>query len=212
MFTGIIEHIGRVLALQGGPSGAALRIALGPVAQGLKLGDSVAIDGVCLTLTQLDGEAGRFDVGPESLQRSTLGHLRAGQAVHLERALRADGRLDGHIVQGHVDAVAQVVTRNDRGQAVDLKLQVRGSDLSLVVEKGSIAMAGVSLTVNHVSGDSFSVSLIPFTQGQTYLPDCRVGDRLNIEFDIVGRYVARLMRVPQAGAVSLDLLKENGFA
>lgn len=212
MFTGIIEHIGRVLGSQGGPSGAALRIALGPVAQGLKRGDSVAIDGVCLTLTQLDGEAGSFDVGPESLQRSTLGHLRAGQAVHLERALRADGRLDGHIVQGHVDVVAEVISRSDRGQAVDIRLRVPGHDLSLVVEKGSVAIAGVSLTVNQVTGDSFSVSLIPFTQGQTYLPDCRVGDRLNIEFDIVGRYVARLMRVPQAGSVSLDLLKENGFA
>lgn len=212
MFTGIVEHKGRVTGLVAAASGASLRVDLGPLSKGLKLGDSVAVDGVCLTITDLQGAVGHFDVGPESLQRSTLASLKAGHAVHLERAMRADGRLDGHIVQGHVDAVARIVQRSSRGQAIDLTLQIPGQALPLVVEKGSIAIAGVSLTVNSVDADQFSVSLVPFTQSETYLAQSQVGDHCNIEFDIIGRYIAKLLQSSGSAPLSLDFLKENGFA
>ncbi len=212
MFTGIIEHKGRVQRISLSAAGASLQVDLGPLVDGLQPGDSVAVDGVCLTMTLLNGAQAHFDVGPESLQRSTLGSLKSGDAVHLERAMRADARFDGHIVQGHVDAVAQVVQRTERGRAVDLQLRIANNPLPLVVEKGSVAIAGVSLTVNSVVDDHFSVSLVPFTQTETYLADSRVGDQHNVEFDIIGRYVARLLQPKRGASLSVDFLRENGFA
>lgn len=213
MFTGIIEHVGRVVAARGGSGGAQLTLDLGPCADGVRVGDSIAVDGACLTVTQLEGVRAVFDVGPESLSRTTLGRLRSGDRVHLERALPLGGRLDGHLVQGHVDAVGEVLRVSPRGQAVDLSIVVHDHPLDLVVEKGSIAVAGVSLTVNRVSGSTFEVSLVPLTRQRTTLAGLSPGARVNIELDIIGRYVARLVGLTQGRGVNdRAWLEENGFA
>ncbi|MFH1811010.1 MAG: riboflavin synthase [Pseudomonadota bacterium] len=213
VFTGIIEHLGTVTARGGGASGQQLAVDLGPSAAGVKPGDSVAIDGACLTATSLDGSVAWFDAGPETLNRTSLGGLRVGDRVHVERALALGGRLDGHLVQGHVDCVGELRRVAPRGQAVDLELVVHDHPLDLVVEKGSIAVAGVSLTVNRVESHGFEVSVVPFTQQRTRLASLRPGQHLNIEFDVIGRYVARLVGSARGGhGLSMDVLRENGFA
>lgn len=209
MFTGIVEHVGKVVSKTGSSGGAILCVDLGPCAEGVKLGDSIAVDGVCLTATKIQQHRASFDVGPESLQRTTLGGLTAGMSVNLERALAFGGRLDGHLVQGHVDCVGELTLCQPRGRAVDVTVAVE-QPLDLVVEKGSIALAGVSLTVNAVDNKTFSVSLVPFTQDKTVAP--RVGQRVNVEFDIIGRYVARLLGQSRSSSLSKDFLKEHGFA
>lgn len=188
-----------------------LAVDLGPCAEGVRPGDSVAVDGVCLTARTLEGRVALFDVGPESLERTTLGRLRARDRVNLERALQLGGRLDGHLVQGHIDRVGEVRNVRDRGRAIDLQIAVPGDDLRLAVDKGSVAIAGVSLTINAVRGSSIEVSLVPFTQAGTNLPDLRAGHRINIEFDIIGRYVARLLAGSAGGRMDAAFLKEHGF-
>ena len=213
MFTGIVEHLGRVSAFTADAAGGRIGIDLGPVAEGVKLGDSIAINGACLTATSLAGSSATFDVGPESLERTTLGGLAVGDRVHLERALAAGGRLDGHLVQGHVDCVGSVERVTPRGTAIDLRVTVTEQPLDLVVEKGSIALAGVSLTVNMVQGQRFEVSLVPHTQAKTFLTELRPGARINVEFDIIGRYVARLLgKSSGRGTIDEGFLREHGFA
>jgi riboflavin synthase len=213
VFTGIVEHLGRVTAFTADAAGGKLGVDLGPLVAGVKIGDSVAVNGACLTVTSLTSEIATFDVGPESLERTTLGALAVGERVHLERALAAGGRLDGHLVQGHVDCVGQVERAVPRGRAVDLHIAVTDHSLDLVVEKGSIAVAGVSLTVNAVRGQRFEVSLVPHTQTKTFLNELRPGARVNVEFDIIGRYVARLLgRSGGRGSLDEGFLREHGFA
>lgn len=197
MFTGIVEEIGTVVALEPGAPGspdARLRLR-GPLVSGdARLGDSIAVDGVCLTVTTKDDD-GTFtaDVMPETLSRSTLGGLAPGAPVNLERAVRADGRLDGHLVQGHVDGVGELVSRTPGERWDDLVLRLPPALARYVAEKGSIAVSGVSLTVTRVGDDTFGVSLIPTTLAATTLGGLAPGDRVNLEVDVVAKYVERLL-------------------
>lgn len=192
MFTGLIADLGRVAAVTQDADGATLRIATA-LAGELGEGDSIAVNGVCLTATRVAG--GEFDaqIMHETLQRSTLGGLRAGDPVNLELALRADGRLGGHIVQGHVDGVASVVEVREEGFSRVLAFQAAAELFPYVVEKGSIALNGVSLTVSALREDGFEVSLIPETLQRTTLGGAAVGDPVNLEVDILAKHVQRLL-------------------
>ena len=215
MFTGIVEEVGTVVSTGPEPGGgAALRIR-GPLAAwGARQGDSIAVSGACLTVVdQPTAEEFVVDVMPETLRRTSLGSLQAGSPVNLERSLRADARLHGHIVQGHVDGVGRLLRRSDEGGWVELELSVPAPLVGLVAEKGAVALNGVSLTITHVGGGtarrpvgpetdeggaragSLGVALIPETLRATNLGDLRLGDPVNIEVDVVARYVARLLEV-----------------
>jgi riboflavin synthase len=203
MFTGIIEEIGVVEKLErgGGTSamtgdGSDARLTVrGPlVASDARLGDSIAVGGVCLTVTDLPGD-GTFtvDVMPESLRRTALGDLATGSPVNLERAVRADGRLGGHIVQGHVDGVGTIVRRAPGPRWDDVEIDLAPDLARYVAEKGSITVSGVSLTVTHVRDDGFGVSLIPTTLEATTLGRLAPGAQVNIEVDVLAKYVERLL-------------------
>ena len=203
MFTGIVEEIGMVEALErsGGTSqasgdgpGARLTVRGPIVASDARVGDSIAVSGVCLTVTDLPGD-GRFtvDVMPESLRRTVLGGLASGSPVNLERAVRADGRLGGHIVQGHVDGVGTILTRTPGPSWDDVEIALTPELARYVAEKGSVTVSGVSLTVTHVDAASFGVSLIPTTLAATTLGRLAPGTRVNIEVDVLAKYVERLI-------------------
>lgn len=203
MFTGIIEEIGVVEELERG-SGTATASGDGPdarltvrgplVASDARLGDSIAVGGVCLTITDLPGD-GTFtvDVMPESLRRTALGDLAVGSPVNLERAVRADGRLGGHIVQGHVDGVGTIVRRTPGARWDDVEIDLAPELARYVAEKGSITVSGVSLTVTHVRDDGFGISLIPTTLEATTLGALAPGAHVNIEVDVLAKYVERLL-------------------
>ncbi|MBX9244573.1 riboflavin synthase [Actinotalea ferrariae] len=193
MFTGIVEEIGTVVAVERGTGDARLTLRGAVVTQGTRLGDSIAVDGVCLTVTDLDGDRFGVDVMPETLARSTLGALAPGSAVNLERAVRADGRLDGHLVQGHVDGTGTLLSRTPGARWDDLRLALPPSLARYVAEKGSIAVSGVSLTVTGVDDASFGVSLIPTTLEATTLGTLAPGDPVNLEVDVIAKYVERLL-------------------
>ena len=193
MFTGIVEELGTVSAIEHGADSAVLRITGPLVVSDAVQGASIAVNGVCLTVTEHDSEQFAVDVMAETLSRSALGALRPGDRVNLERAMPADGRFGGHVVQGHVDGTATITRRTpgDRWETVDLTLPP--SLAAYVVEKGSITVDGVSLTVASVTDDSFSVSLIPTTLALTTLGHKGVGDVVNLEVDIIAKYVERLL-------------------
>ena len=193
MFTGIVEELGTVSAIEHGADSAVLRISGPLVVSDAVHGASIAVNGVCLTVTQHDHEQFAVDVMAETLSRTALGALQPGARVNLERAMRADGRFGGHVVQGHVDGTAKIVQRTpgDRWETVDLTLP---ADLAAyVVEKGSITVDGVSLTVASLSDAGFSVSLIPTTLALTTLGHKGVGDVVNLEVDVIAKYVERLL-------------------
>lgn len=193
MFTGIVEEIGTVVAVTQGEGDARLTLDGPHVTPGTQLGDSIAVDGVCLTVTASHDGTFEVDVMPETLRRSTLGALTPGARVNLERAVRADGRLDGHLVQGHVDGVGRLVSRTPGPRWDDLVLSIPPSLARYVAEKGSVAISGVSLTVTQVGEDSFGVSLIPTTLAGTTLGGLRPGDPVNLEVDVIAKYVERLL-------------------
>ena len=213
MFTGLIEALGTVQELQRGTQGGKVNIATGLPLVDVKIGDSIAVNGACLTVTALG--SGRFyaDVSVETLDRTTLGMLGRGAAVNLERALRLGDRLGGHLVTGHIDGTAQVFERVRQGNAWRIACRTAPELARLLVAKGSVALDGISLTVNEAGADFFSVMVIPHTLEQTTLEHCRVGDRVNIETDLIGKYVARLMDSgrPGGGGVTMDLLANSGF-
>lgn len=192
MYTGLIRDVGSVLAVDETPDGAVVSVET-TLAGELATGDSISLNGVCLTATELTGAGFQADMMHETLSRSTLGDLKRGDQVNLERPLRVGDRLDGHFVQGHVDGVATVSAVQVDGFARVVTLSVEPSLMRYVVEKGSIAVDGVSLTVAGVGPDSFDVSLIPETQERTTLGQAAVGRRFNIEVDILVKHVARLM-------------------
>lgn len=211
MFTGIIEEIGRVRALRRGARSFTLEIEASKVLEGTQVGDSIATNGVCLTVTRMDEGGFAADVMPETVERTALKRLQPGSSVNLERALTLSSRLGGHLVAGHVDATGRIASRREDDTALWLEIEAEPAVLRYVVEKGSIAIDGVSLTVARVGERSFSVSLIPHTQGVTTLHERRVGDRVNLENDMLVKYVEKLMgRAPQGG-LTLDFLRENGF-
>jgi riboflavin synthase len=194
MFTGIVEGLRTVTAVEEAPGRRRLVIALGPSAAGLSEGASVAVDGCCLTVAELKGDVAAFDVIEESLKRTTLGGLASGDRVNVERCVRLDGRLDGHLVQGHVDGTGRIVAREDLpGETrltVELPAEVAADP---VVLKGSIALDGVSLTVAGLDGRRVTVCLIPKTLEWTTLGFRRTGDRVNVETDVIGKMVRAWM-------------------
>jgi len=215
MFTGIVEEVGRVRRVTAGGRAGQLSIRCARVLEGTKLGDSIAVNGVCLTVTALLPDGFTADVMPETLRRSGLGTLRPGDGVNLERAMPADGRFGGHIVSGHIDGLGRITAFRREENAVWITVAASPSLLRLVVEKGSIAIDGVSLTVAAVGDGDFQVSVIPHTAKETVLLDKQTGDPVNLETDIVGKYVARLLGGGAAAApakgINLDFLAEHGF-
>jgi riboflavin synthase len=195
MFTGLVEAMGTIRRLDH-PSGdveAADLVVAVPFAPELAVGDSVAVDGCCLTVVEIDEGAVKFQCGPETLRRTTLGSRRPGDPVNLERALRADQRFGGHFVQGHVDGVGEVIRRDRSGEWETVRFKV-GDLTAEIVSKGSVAVDGVSLTVVETGADFFSVMLIPHTLSATTLGRRQVGDVVNIETDVLAKYVSKMAR------------------
>jgi riboflavin synthase len=206
VFTGIVGEVGRVASV---PSGS-LVIAASQVLKGMQLGGSIAINGACLTVTGFDGKSFSVDVMPETMRQTNLGRLRTGDRVNLERPLALGGELGGHLVQGHVDDTGRVASLTSEGEAVLVRFEVPPEVMRFVVLKGFIAVDGVSLTVASRDASSFQVSLVGYTRQHTTLGSRRVGDMVNLEVDIIAKYVEQLSQ-PQRTGITVDFLQEHGF-
>ena len=216
MFTGIVEEKGRLLSIEKGAVSAILTIGAGRVLEGTKIGDSIAVNGVCLTVTTLGSDRFSADVMAETLRRSSLGNLSVGASLNLERALAVGDRLGGHIVSGHIDGTGRITEIRQEDNAVWYRIEADAKLLRDIVEKGSIAIDGISLTVATVDSRSFQVSVIPHTREVTALSERKIGDTVNLENDIIGKYVERLL-APASGedakgsGLTMDFLAEHGF-
>jgi len=193
VFTGIVEAVGTIAALEPRGSQVGVVVEARAVVEGVRIGDSIAVNGACLTVTKIDAGRLHFDAVRETLERTSLGDQRVGARVNLERAMRADGRLDGHIVQGHVDGTGRVADLARDGDDVRVAVECGPEIARYLVPKGSVAIDGVSLTVVGVSDAGFDVALIPHTLAATNLGDRRLGDRVNLEADVLGKYVVRYL-------------------
>lgn len=216
MFTGIIEEVGLIKNVRRSGNSSCLVIEGNKIFHSIQLGDSVAVNGVCLTVCQLSGNTFEADVMGETLARSSLGTLKAGSTVNLERAMAADGRFGGHIVSGHIDGTGTIEAVLKDDIATWIKVTTVSKVLKFIVEKGSIAIDGVSLTVAKLGTDNFEVSLIPHTGKETTLLNKKVGDTVNLENDVIGKYVERLMGLNEQigvkeSGISMKFLMENGF-
>ena len=216
MFTGIIEELGTIRGVSLTKDGGELQIAATTVLGGTKLGDSIAVNGTCLTVTKLEKDGFTAFVMAESLRRTNLGNLKRGSVVHLERAMAADGRFGGHMVTGHLDGQGTFLSQKPEGQAVVLTIVADPEILSGIVEKGSIAIDGTSLTVMDVGKDSFRVGIIPHTGGHTALLDRPKGYACNLETDVIGKYIQKFLAkntesTPKKSTLTMDFLRENGF-
>lgn len=218
MFTGIIEEIGIIRNIVKGSRSIKLTITAKKVLENTNLGDSIAVNGVCLTVTALGKDGFTADVMPESMSKTNMGRLKPGDRVNLERALTLSSRLGGHIVSGHIDGVGDIINMEKDDNAVRVTLTSVPKVMKYIVSEGSVALDGVSLTVAHLGDNDFTVSLIPHTAQVTTLLDKKVGDKLNIENDVVGKYVERLLSfsdkdkvVEKNSAISLKFLRENDF-
>lgn len=212
MFTGIIEEVGKVQGIRRGRNSAAVSIGAGMILEGIRLGDSIAGNGVCLTVTSFSQSGFTADVMHETLNRSSLGSLRAGSPVNLERAMPANGRFGGHIVSGHIDGTGTISAIAKDDNAVWYTVKAGPHILRYIIEKGSVAVDGVSLTVAKIHNDGFSVSIIPHTAAQTILSEKRIGDIVNLENDCIAKYVERLLgsQSPKA-AITTEFLAKHGF-
>ncbi|KAI4450205.1 Riboflavin synthase [Eubacterium plexicaudatum ASF492] len=208
MFTGIIEEIGTVLQIKKGQHSAVLTIQASKVLEQTKTGDSIAVNGICLTVTALSEGHFLADVMHETLNRSSLAQIKSGSHVNLERAMAADGRFGGHIVAGHVDGIGKIIATSRDDTAVWYTIGAEPSVLKYIVEKGSITVDGISLTVAQVWKDRFSVSVIPHTQQQTVLKERTKGDFVNLETDIIGKYVEKLLRPAEEPQKDSGITKE----
>jgi len=206
MFTGIVEEVGRVISAR--PD--SLVIAATDVLQGMEVGGSMAVNGACLTINGLNSRSFSVDVMPETLKRTSLGLLRVNDRVNLERPLALGGRLGGHLVQGHVDDRGKVASIGEEGGAVIIRFETSPEVMRYVVEKGFIAVDGVSLTIAARDITSFQVSVVDYTRRHTVLGDRRVGDVVNLEVDIIAKYAEQFIKPRDAG-VTVDFLKEHGF-
>jgi riboflavin synthase len=217
MFTGIIEGLGTICGLRTGGDGQRLTVAADFALEGTRIGDSIAVNGACLTVVALDGRRFQADVSPETFARTAFSRSRIGERVNLERALRLSDRIDGHLVSGHIDAAGVLSSRQKKGNAVFIGFQVPPALTRYMIEKGSVAVDGVSLTLNRVSAGGFEVCVIPHTAGLTTVGFKPVGAAVNIETDLIGKYVERFMGHRQGGAegasagVDMRLLAKSGF-
>ena len=213
MFTGIIEDKGEILRIEYQGQEKRLTITLPSYLTEVQLGDSININGVCLTLVQKRDREIELDLSQETLQKTVLGELKKGDQVNLERALRLTDRLGGHIVTGHVDGMGVIIEKRGERDFLQLRIRIPESVSKYVVQKGSIAIDGISLTVNECRGGEIQMTLIPYTLDKTTLMGKKVGDRVNVETDILAKYVEKLMNPggQKSGQVELSFLKEHGF-
>jgi len=213
MFTGIIEDKGKVLGIEYRGQEKKLTIELPSYLTEVQLGDSININGVCLTIVQKMEQTIELDLSQETLQKTILGELREGDQVNLERALKLTDRLGGHIVTGHIDGMGKILEKKEERDFLRLRIRIPESISRYVVQKGSIAIDGISLTVNESQNDEIQLTLIPYTIEKTTLINKKVGDRVNIEADIFGKYVEKLLSQEdkKSGKVDLSFLKEHGF-
>ncbi|MEW6671566.1 MAG: riboflavin synthase [Thermodesulfobacteriota bacterium] len=220
MFTGIIEGLGTVVKLRSSGRGKRLVVTADFELTGMKIGDSVAVNGACLTAVMINANRFEADLSPETLSRTTFHKVRTGERVNIERALRLSDRLDGHLVSGHIDGIGTVSGRESDDNAVIVTIDVPAALSHYMIPKGSVALDGISLTINHCSHGRFSVSIIPHTAKLTTLGFKRKGDAVNIETDMIGKYVERFVRSGDDGqkkesgkkaAVDMDLLAKSGF-
>lgn len=209
MFTGIIEEIGTVKSIVKGAKSAVLTITATKIFDDLRLGDSISTNGVCLTVTSISGNQFTADVMNETLKRSSLGALQTGSTVNLERAMSANGRFGGHIVSGHIDGTGIISAVQKEDIAIWYTIKAAPQLMRFILEKGSIAIDGISLTVAKVEKDCFAVSVIPHTAKETILSQKHVGSVVNLENDIVGKYIERLL--PQKQGITKEFLLKNGF-
>ncbi len=215
MFTGLIEQVGSIERIERRGASGSLVVAASFPPDELRLGDSVAVNGVCLTVTQMRGGSLSFDVSPETLERTSFRDAAVGTPVNLERALRLSDRLGGHLVTGHVDCLARLEERREVAGNIVMNFSLPAAHARFVVAKGSVTIDGISLTVNGVTEAGFSVNIIPHTAVQTTLSVRRAGDLVNIETDILGKYIDRMLTAretaSESGGLSLELLAKSGF-
>ncbi len=210
MFTGIIEEKGIIENIISGTKSCKLTISGNVIFDDLKLGDSVAVNGVCLTVSKLLTNAFEADVMAETMRRTAMGNLKKGSCVNLERAMQLNGRFGGHIVSGHIDGVGTVINKIIEDNAVLVTVSADSNIMKYIIYKGSVTLDGISLTVADVKNDRFTVSIIPHTAKETTLLDKNTSDKINIECDVVGKYVEKFVAKSESG-ITLDFLKENGF-
>jgi riboflavin synthase len=217
MFTGIIEGLGAVTAIRPAGQGKRLAVAAGFDLDGFKIGDSIAVSGACLTAVAIAGRHFEVDVSPETIAKTTLGAARVGERVNLERALRLSDRIDGHLVSGHTDGTGVIASREAAGNAVVVTVAVAEALTRYMIVKGSVAVDGVSLTINHLEAARFAVSVIPHTAGLTTIGFKPKGEGVNIEVDMIGKYVEKFLSArtgrpasPPSG-VSMELLAKKGY-
>ncbi len=215
MFTGIIEEVGVINRLSLSGNSGSIDVKASKVLEGTKIGDSIAVNGVCLTVTNLKSNGFIADVMPETIARSSLNILTTGSLVNLERAMPADGRFGGHIVSGHIDGTGIIEEIYRDENAVRISIRAANDIMQLIVEKGSITIDGISLTVASTAEDSFSVSVIPHTLSETSLIKKEIGNPVNLETDIVGKYVQKLLKSSsdevKSNELTIEYLKEMGF-
>ncbi len=218
MFTGIIEAVGTIVAMESRGSDVSVRVRSGKLdLSDVKLGDSIATNGVCLTVVKLPGDGYVADVSGETIARTGFADYQAGQLVNLEKALMPTSRLGGHLVSGHVDGVGKIVAVKPLGRAVEYWVEAPRELARYIAEKGSITVDGISLTVNSVEGAKFRLTIVPHTSGETTVGEWKVGRRVNLEVDVIARYLERLVLgdkaadVAPASGVTMAMLAENGF-
>lgn len=215
MFTGLIESVCQVRSLSAGRAseGGALAVDLGALADGVRLGDSIAINGACLTVTRLEGAVATFALSPETLAKSTLAMLKPSSRVNVERAMLATDRFGGHLVQGHVDGVGAVRAVKKLGEFADIEFGASAELLEQMVPKGSVAIDGVSLTIAEVGNAGFRVAAIPETLGRTTLGSARIGDKVNVEIDVIVKVVRRQLEniLPKGELLTVERLRQMGF-
>jgi len=212
MFTGIIEEMGTVKALRREAGSARLMVSASTVLDGTLIGESICVNGVCLTVVEITKSDFSADVALETLKVTNLGGLHSGQTVNLERALQLSARIGGHLVTGHVDAVGRIREKRQEGNSWRIFFDAPSAALRYIIKKGSVGIDGISLTVADVDQNGFSIAMIPHTAKLTTLGFKSVGDSVNLETDIIGKYVERLLSGRDEGGVSLELLKKTGFA
>lgn len=210
MFTGLIEAVGEIASVQPTTSGRDVTVRAPGIAAAAQIGDSIAVNGVCLTVVTLGSDTFSCHAGTETLARTTAGHWQRGQRVNLEQALQVGARLGGHFVQGHVDCVGSCTGRATVGETTEFSFRLPDEQALYLAEKGSVTIDGISLTVTRVAANTFSVAIIPHTLGNTTLADIQPGTHVNIEVDILAKYVRRAMGLEQSG-ITEEFLREHGF-
>jgi riboflavin synthase len=206
VFTGIVEEVGSIVSVSTGK----LTVGAGQALKDIQLGGSIAVNGICLTVTAFDDKTFSVEVMPETLKRTNLGLLHAGDRVNLERPLKLNGEIGGHLVQGHIDDTGRVVQVAKEGEAILMRFQTKPELMRYIVPKGFIAVDGTSLTVTTKDADTFGVSIVGYTRQHTILADRKPGDTVNLEADIIGKYVAEFNK-PQGTGITAEFLQEHGY-